>query len=86
MSSHGSATLEAQASVMSSKTLGMEEDAMRHAELAMMAEETASAVRQLADGMSCAQYLPLLGRKKNQRVFWVDPDRAEISWDKRGRR
>lgn len=64
----------------------MEKDAMRQAELAMEAEETAIAVRSLTDGMPCEQYLPLLGKKKNERVFWVDPDRAVISWDKRGRR
>ena len=69
-----------------SRSVAMEQDAMRHAEEAMKAEETAHAVHLLTEGMACAQYLPMLGKKKNERVFWVDPDRAEISWDKRGRR
>ena len=74
------------AGAMSSTTAAMEQDAMRHAEETMRAEETERAVRLLTEGMACAQYLPMLGKKKNDRVFWVDPDRAEISWDKRGRR
>eukprot|EP01043_Picozoa_sp_COSAG02_P031642 COSAG02_NODE_2075_length_9928_cov_9.770272_2_plen_73_part_00 len=49
----------------------MELQAMRQAERAMAAEETAAAVRGLVEGMGMGQYLPLLGKKKNERVFWV---------------
>ena len=60
--------------------------AMQQAELQMAAEETARAVRYLTGGMTLAQYQPMLGKKKNERVFWVNPQSAEISWDRRGKR
>jgi hypothetical protein len=49
----------------------MELEAMRQAERAMRAEETAAAVRVMVEGSRMGQYLPLLGKKKNERVFWV---------------
>ena len=63
--------------VVGEDTLTMRDDAD--------AVEENRAVMGIVGGGKLAQYRPI-GKKKNDRVFWVTAENATISWDKKPKR